>query len=76
MPSDYCIYITGLRPFTSNLPALLTKAGLARANANNFYFNVKSQFNYITDFKVGLTLAMPATVVIKLLSVRVSALIY
>lgn len=37
---------------------------------------MKSQFNYITDFKAGLTLAMPATLVIKPLSVRVIALIY
>lgn len=40
------------------------------------FFDVKSQFNYITDFKAGSTLAMPATLVIKLLSVRVIALIY
>lgn len=77
MSSDCCIYITGLRSFTSNLPVLLTKAGLACANVNNiFFFNVKSQFNYLTDLKACLTSAVSATLVIKLLSVRVMALIY
>lgn len=33
-------------------------------------------FNYTADYKAGLTPAMPATLVIKLLSVRVVALIY
>lgn len=77
MSSDCCICITGLRSFTSNLPVLLTKAGLACANVNNFFFFfVKSQFNYITDFKAGLTSAVSAALVIKLLSVRLTALIY
>lgn len=37
---------------------------------------MKSQFNYITDFKAGLTSTVSATLLIKLLSVRVMALIY